>query len=351
MKNKKIFFLADAKSIHTVKWINYFVEKNYDVYLATFASINNTKCKNIYFLGNRESKTGGGNYHYLFGITKLARIFENIQPDVINAHYSYSMGLIALMAKYKSKVKSKFSIVCHGSDVLAPPIPFIVNKINKYLFNRCDKIFVVSDQIKDKVESFGIDEDKIFIGQYGVDIEIENNIIKDIDILSNRAYNTNSRIDFLLDCVDSLNRKDLNIVFVLPNISDFDFDKISRQYSYIKFYKYVEYDKMIDMVKRAKIFISATKSDGTSLSLLEAMKYKCILLVSNIVSNRSWVLDGVNGYLFNSKKDFIEKLNNGLDLRCELKNSFDNNNLILLKDKADYKNQMKKIETFLMDDI
>ncbi len=49
MQTKKIFFLADANSIHTVKWVDYFVEANYDVHLATFAKNNRTKCKNIYF--------------------------------------------------------------------------------------------------------------------------------------------------------------------------------------------------------------------------------------------------------------------------------------------------------------
>ena len=42
MNNKKILFVADAKSIHTAKWVDYFVEQDYEVYLATFANENVT---------------------------------------------------------------------------------------------------------------------------------------------------------------------------------------------------------------------------------------------------------------------------------------------------------------------
>ncbi len=348
MKNKKIFFVADAKSIHTVKWVDYFVEQNYDVYLATFATVNNTKCNKIYFLGSTKSKVSGGNYHYLLGVSKLAKIFKEVEPDIINAHYSYSMGMIALLAKNRSKVNSEFSVVCHGSDILAPPNSYVFDKINKYILDRADKIFVVSDQIKDKVESLQVDVDKIFVGQYGVDV-LASDPKKDIDIVSNRAYNPNSRIDFLLEAIDSMDHRNLNIVFVVPNIEDSDYNTLANKYPYIKFYKHIEYSKMINLVSRAKIYISATKSDGTSLSLLEAMKLNCIPVVSNIVSNRSWILDGINGYLFNGKRDFQFKLNQAL--RSNNSESIMGVNKLLVLEKGSYEKQMNKIEKFMMEKL
>lgn len=347
MKNKKIFFLANAKSIHTVKWVDYFVEQNYDVYLATFASVNNTKCKNIYFLSKKNINVMGGNYHYLWSVLKLSKIFFAIKPDIINAHFSYSMGLIGLLAKNRAKIQTQFSVVCHGTDILNPPHAYIFDKINKYVLHNSDKIVVVSNQIKDKVENFRIDINKIFIGQYGLSIE-EKPLKKDVDILSNRAYTPNSRIDFLLECLDEFKDRGLNIVFIIPNISDNDFTKIVQKYTHIKFYKHVEYNKMLELIGRTKIYISATQSDGTALSLLEAMKLECIPLISNIVSNRSWVLDGINGYLFDGKIEFRRKLKNILNLEINIQKNMVKNNKELLLDKGDYKSQMKKIEDFLI---
>lgn len=46
------------------------------------------------------------------------------------------------------------------------------------------------------------------------------------------------------------------------------------------------------------IYISAAESDGTSISLLEAMSAGMICLVSDFPSNLEWVKHGCNGYLF-----------------------------------------------------
>ncbi len=48
----------------------------------------------------------------------------------------------------------------------------------------------------------------------------------------------------------------------------------------------------------ADLYISASHSDGTSISLLEAMACGCPVLVSDIPGNREWVQQGVNGWLF-----------------------------------------------------
>jgi len=347
MKNKKIFFVADAKSIHTVKWVDYFVDKEYDVHLATFSNINNTKCNNVYFLGHKETSMRGGNYHYLFSILSLANTFHKIKPDIINAHYSYSMGLIALLAKKRANIKSIFSVVCHGSDVLVPPMPYMFDKLNKYILSSADKVFVVSDQIKDKIESMKIDIDKVFVGQYGLDIKnLKKNQDKEIDILSNRAYTPNSRIEFLLDALSGLEYRNLKIIFVVPGIKEKDYEILCNKYTHIIFYKQIEYNKMVKLVSQSKIYISATQSDGTSLSLLEAMYLECIPVVSNIVSNRSWIVDGINGYLFDTKKDFLLKVNyifSSLEYQQEIIQL----NKKLVSEKADYAKQMKKIENFM----
>ncbi len=347
---KKIFFVANSASIHTMKWVDYFVRRKYDVYLASFSRENKTACKNVFFIGNKETNKRGGNYHYLLGIPKLAEVMKMVDPDIINAHYSYSMGLIALLAKKKAAINARLSVVCHGSDLLDTPQTYLFDKINQYVLSRCDQVIVVSDQLKDKAESLGINIEKIYTGQYGVDIiPHHTDFKKDIDIISNRAYEGNSRIDFLLEALDEIKEANLHIVFVLPKIKESDFHKIVRKYPHITFYRHLEYEEMIELIARSKIYISATKSDGASLSLLEALQLECIPVVSNIVSNRSWILDGVNGYLFNHKKDFLTKLHFAIE-SDKAKSMIDINQELMAR-RGNYKKQMQKIEQFLMEKI
>ena len=49
--------------------------------------------------------------------------------------------------------------------------------------------------------------------------------------------------------------------------------------------------------RRSAIFVSVPESDGTSVSLLEAMGAGCLPVLSNLPANREWVRDGDNGLL------------------------------------------------------
>jgi glycosyltransferase involved in cell wall biosynthesis len=50
--------------------------------------------------------------------------------------------------------------------------------------------------------------------------------------------------------------------------------------------------------RSADLYISASHSDGTSISLLEAMACGRPVLVSDIPGNRAWVEPGVQGWWF-----------------------------------------------------
>ncbi|SFV51000.1 Glycosyltransferase [hydrothermal vent metagenome] len=342
--SKKIFFIANASSIHTVKWVDYFVHKGYTVYLATFSKENHTACKNTYFLGEKGMDRAGKNYHYLLSVSKLAKILKKVKPDSINAHYSYSMGFVALLAKQRAGIEARFSVVCHGSDVLYPPVPFIVDKINRYVLKHADKIFAVSDEVREKIESLEIESEKIFVGQYGIEIEKEETL-KDIDIISNRAYSSHSRTEFLLDALSELNEQRLKIVFILPQIEDDHYALLVKKYPSFEFYKKMEHARMLELIARSKIYISATRSDGTALSLLEAMYLGAVPLLSNIPSNRSWIADGLNGYLFDTKELFISKMTYLLKMNERRYNEMQRLNCRLIEYRADYQTQMQKIET------
>ena len=49
--------------------------------------------------------------------------------------------------------------------------------------------------------------------------------------------------------------------------------------------------------RRCALFVSVPESDGTSVSLLEAMAAGCLPVLSDLPANREWVRDGLNGLL------------------------------------------------------
>jgi len=60
----------------------------------------------------------------------------------------------------------------------------------------------------------------------------------------------------------------------------------------------VKQSELPDFYRTADLYLSASHSDGTSISLLEAMGCGRPVLVSDIPGNKEWVTPGKNGWLF-----------------------------------------------------
>jgi glycosyltransferase involved in cell wall biosynthesis len=60
----------------------------------------------------------------------------------------------------------------------------------------------------------------------------------------------------------------------------------------------VTHGDLPDLLRAADVYVSASSSDGTSTSLLEAMACGLFPVVSDIKANRPWVQHGRNGLLF-----------------------------------------------------
>lgn len=349
---RKILFVGHGQSIHIKKWTDYFESQGYECILANFSFEDITKVTRSFNMIDKAPNVSGGNYQYLLKVGKLAELIKTYKPDYINAHYSYSMGLIAVLAlHFVKEIRSQihFSVVCHGSDILAPPIKRITNMINSYVLKQADAVFCVSNQIMDKVQAFGVDSGKIYYGLYGVEGSYLHNSEqnKDIDIISYRSYVPNSRLDELFRVLGQKAFKNRKIFCIVPLASQKKLQEFRDQYPHIQFFPELTHDEIIFFAKRARIYVSATKSDGTSLSLLEALDCGCVPIVSNIPSNREWIVDGVNGFLYRSFKELFTLMSSAIEFSEEEFKRMRSINELLINRRALYSNRMVEIEQIL----
>ena len=94
---------------------------------------------------------------------------------------------------------------------------------------------------------------------------------------------------------------ELTITFIEPQDTYDQIDesiKLQLESSGVKFIKPMSNESLRALFPDYGVYISASKSDGTSISLLEAMDKSRICLVSDYPSNREIVADGENGFLF-----------------------------------------------------
>lgn len=344
MKQKRVLFLGPSRSIHILKWIDYFREEGYYCGLATFGRSSKIEVDELFLLSERGTNVIGGNYHYLFSIPRLIHIINDFEPTFLIAHFSYSMGFISTLALKFVNHRPHFSVVCHGSDILDPPFPSVSKYINYWVARSADTIFSVSNQIKNVIKGMGINEEKICYGFYGLDERVFlPRKSKDIDLLSFRSYVPNSRIDWLLNQIKDMGNTGLRICFVLPDATEEDLRSLSLKYPFIDFLPALGHSELIELMARSKIYLSATLSDGTSLSLLEAMSNGCFPVVSSIPANREWIDDRINGRLFNDPSEFRSALLDTLSLGNDVLNQIREYNIRMLSERALYKNRMRQI--------
>ena len=115
MKKKiSLLFFAPSDSIHAVKWINFFIDKNYDI---TWVSLSDKRIeeKRIKFLSIKKPTSLIG---WIFTFCKLNFALKSNQFDILHVHSIGSYGLLGHMFKIKKKIYTIW-----GSD-------YLINKKN-----------------------------------------------------------------------------------------------------------------------------------------------------------------------------------------------------------------------------
>ena len=90
--------------------------------------------------------------------------------------------------------------------------------------------------------------------------------------------------------------------------------------------------------RTADAYVSCAQSDGTSVSLLEAMATGLPVVVSDIPSNREWVVEAQNGWLASvgSSEEFANRLLRAAQLRPEQRKLFSERNQRIVEERADW---------------
>jgi glycosyltransferase involved in cell wall biosynthesis len=90
--------------------------------------------------------------------------------------------------------------------------------------------------------------------------------------------------------------------------------------------------------RAADVYISCAKSDGTSISLLEAMATGLPVIVTDIPSNREWVDEPDNGWLAQagSAKSVAKKMGCAVRLTLTERRKISDNNRRIVSERADW---------------
>jgi len=307
MKNKYLL-LADASSPHTLKWVKELI-KYFDVYLVTLNNytqeINDLLTEKHIFNVNEKVVTSGGNFKLIFKYFEIIKIIKKLEPMYLNAHYLSSYGVLGALIKLQY-TKIKLIQSTWGTDILVTPFQNNIKfKIARFALSKADIITSDSYFMTDKInEIYKNNITQTF--PFGLEaFELQDNIKKDeFLIFSNRGLSENYNIDKIIEWFSSLIDKRYKLIIANDGKMKLTLEnrvKILNLENRIKFVGFLTNSEQSKYYRDAKYYISIPSSDSTAVSLLEAMRYGCYPIVSNLSANREWILDEVNGAFF--KKD------------------------------------------------
>ena len=99
--------------------------------------------------------------------------------------------------------------------------------------------------------------------------------------------------------------------------------------------------------RAADVYVSCSKTDGTSVSLLEAMATGLPVIVTDIASNREWVTNGQNGWLAvaGAPEEFADRMLQAAQLTSQRQQEISEQNQKLVADRADWDRNFPRLLT------
>ena len=149
---------------------------------------------------------------------------------------------------------------------------------------------------------------------------------------SNRTLNANSNIDRVLHFFSKVadHHEGARLVVANDGPEKEALHKLAGELGLsdsLDFVGFISAAEQNQYYRKSQFYFSVLTSDALSVSLLEAMSFGCIPIVSDLPDNQDWVKDGVNGIILKSgtRYDVIT------DIQKNAKNIFETNREMIEK--------------------
>ena len=292
----KLALLSNASVGHTARWLDHFRARGHDVKLWSL-----------------EPGTDGvaaeplprfplpGALRYPLAVPALKRALAAFAPDLVNAHYVPNYGLMGALAGRRPLV-----VVAWGSDLLVSgPRDPLQRARARFVLRRADRVIADSGNLAAAARALGAAPERVLEIPWGVDPERfrpreprEPGLL-----LSTRMHERIYDLPVILEAARSVMaaRPQVRLVVTGDGSQRAALESLAAALLPAGRYDFVGRvapEVMAGWLSRAEVYLSASRSDSTSVSLLEAMAAGALPVVSDLEGNREWVLEGEGARLF-----------------------------------------------------
>jgi glycosyltransferase involved in cell wall biosynthesis len=239
---------------------------------------------------------------------KLKKLIKEVNPNVIHFQSINRQAFFGILAnKY---LNIKVVSTAWGSDVLlVPERSKILKKMVSFVLKRSDYITADSNQMIEKIETLSNNRN-IKHCLFGIEPIKEKE--KEKIIYSNRLHNELYNIEkIIIDFKEfSKNQPEWKLIIGAIGSETKRLIKLAVGNEFenkIKFVGWLDKETNEQYYQKAMIYVSIPDSDGTAISLLEAMSAGCIPVVSNLKVSEEWIQNNVNGIILEKNENCFER--------------------------------------------
>ena len=306
----KLLFIADSTSIHTQRWVNYFIEKGHQVYLITIG-LKREIIPGATHLANFD-RFYYASPSFFPVLMKTRRILRAVRPDIVHGHFIHQYGWLAALSGFHPLV-----LTAWGTDILNLPEASrtgIGRWLTRYALKKADRMTATSEYLKTEMAKLGADPGRVRVFFWGVDpgkfrpdvdtaaICRRLNIKEDRPvILSNRNFLPLYNNDVVIDAMALVLRKHPGAILILQNAGGSLEEALKRRardkgiVSSVIFLPQYPHEELPPLYALADVYVSVPSWDAGPVSLKEAMASHAAPVISAIPGPMEWVQDNING--------------------------------------------------------
>ena len=360
----KICFLADYQSIHTYKWLKYFVPKN-EVHLISLElpgeEAGLTTPEKYAELGIKVHILPRKGIDKLRAPSRVRKMLREIRPDVVHAHYITHYGYLAASSVFHPLVMTAW-----GTDVLIDAHSSFMKKhqVRKAL-RAADVVTCDGENTTKALSELMGGRDRIKKIYFGVDTRkntserrVEGFFDKYLKggkgktVINIRGFNPVYDPDTFMKAIPPVLEKYPDTVFIMAREGERRkvYEEMAGSMGIVdsvKFIGNISADELPTYLSSADVYVSTSISDsGISASTAEAMAGGTAVVSTDVGDASYWIEDGKNGMIVpkGDYKALSEKIlylisNDGM------RESMGREARITIETRQDYYKEMAKVES------
>lgn len=295
--------------------------------------------------GSLEPSQWAGQLH------RFRQLLADINPELIHAGPIQSGAWLAAQSGFHP-----FVAVSWGSDLLVDADRDAVwRAASEFVLHRADRLICDATAVREKALSLGCSANRILQFPWGVDLEaIDAHSPKDMRIslgwqeakivLSTRTWEPIYGVDLALEAFSRAHARERSLRLVLLGSGSQE-SSIKRRIRELGLSDVVacpgrvENPVILDFLSSADVYLSCSHSDGSSISLLEAMAVGLPVVATDLPANREWIDPSRQGWLarVGDVEGFAEHLLTAVSLPLQLAREMRDANLARVRADANWR--------------